>query len=108
MNSDSTLDDPEDTPEDSEAALDVETTTLYVAPFKKPCVGSAPQQCMMVKENVEDEWMYFYGQIEGFEFVEGFEYELLVERHEVENPPADSSSIRWVLVDVVSATEVEN
>jgi heat shock protein HslJ len=85
----------------------VETMTLYVGPNLEPCVGVAPQTCMLVKENPDDEYSLFYGQIEGFEFEPGFEYELSVERTTIPNPPADASAFSWKLVEVVSKVAVE-
>ena len=44
---------------------------------------------MLVKENPDEKYSLFYDQIEGFDYQEGFEYELVVQEEEVENPPAD-------------------
>ena len=74
--------------------------TIYVGPELVDCTGVAPQNCMLVKENSEDEYTFFYDQIEGFDYEAGYEYELVVQEEQVENPPADASSIRWVLVSV--------
>ena len=79
--------------------------TLYVGPKLVDCEAVAPQKCLLVKENPEDEWSLFYGQIEGFDHEEGFEYELLVEERVIENPPADASSIELTLIEVISKTK---
>ncbi len=81
--------------------------TFYVGPELVDCVGEAPQKCMQIKENPEDEYKFFYGQIEGFDYEEGYEYELLVNEENVENPPADASSLKWTLVEVVNKTPVQ-
>lgn len=81
--------------------------TIYVGPELVDCVGVAPQQCLQVKENPEDEYTLFYDTIEGFNFEEGYEYELRVREETVENPPADASSVKWTLVEEVSKTPVE-
>lgn len=83
-----------------------ENVTLYVGPNREPCTGVAPQICLLVKENPEDEYSLFYSTIEGFEFEPGFEYELLVNKQTVPNPPADASAFRWTLIEVVSKTPV--
>jgi len=57
---------------------------------------------MLVKEDMEGNYRYFYDQIEGFEFEPGFNYELVVDEVQIENPPADASSLKWVLVEEVS------
>ncbi|MCO6450613.1 MAG: META domain-containing protein [Caldilineales bacterium] len=93
------------TPADSGESVPVETgeiVTLYVGPTMEECVGSGPQQCLLVKENPDDEYTFFYSPIQGFDFEEGYEYELLVQVTPVENPPADSSSLSYELVNIVS------
>lgn len=94
------------TPEAAPAPAEGENITLYVGPNQAPCMGVAPQTCLLVKENPEDAYSLFYSTIEGFEFEAGFEYELLVNKQTVPNPPADASSFRWTLVEVVSQTPV--
>ena len=78
--------------------------TIYVGPRQVDCVGVAPQKCLLVKENPDDDWTMYYDRIEGFDYEPGYEYELRIVEEEVENPPADASSIRWTLVEVVSKT----
>lgn len=82
------------------------TKTLFVGAAQVDCEGVAPQKCLLVKENADDEYTFFYDQIEGFEWEPGFEYELLVNVTNVENPPADGSSLQYELVEVVSKTAV--
>ncbi|MGB3701947.1 MAG: META domain-containing protein [Anaerolineales bacterium] len=87
-------------------AAEGEQKTIYVGPELVDCVGVAPQKCMQVKENPEDEYILFYDQIEGFEYEEGFEYQLIISEEQVEDPPADASSIKWTLVSVESKEPV--
>lgn len=81
----------------------VDTKTLYVAHHLADCVGVAPMECMLVRETADGEWTLFYSQIEGFEYEPGLEYELVVRTEEILDPPADASSIRYILEQVVSA-----
>ncbi|WP_420629039.1 META domain-containing protein [Candidatus Leptofilum sp.] len=83
-----------------------EAKTLFVGPELVDCVGVAPQKCMQVKDSLDGEWTLFYDQIVGFEYEPGFEYELRVTETEIENPPADGSSIEVALVEIVSKTAV--
>ena len=76
--------------------------TIYVGPGQVDCVGVAPQKCLLVKEKPDDEWTMYYDQIVGFDYEPGYEYELRILEEEVEDPPADASSMRWTLVEVVS------
>jgi heat shock protein HslJ len=82
---------------------------LLVADHLEDCVGVGLQTCMLVKENPEDEWTFFYSQIEGFDYETGYTYELLVNEIPVTNPAADAASIRYKLKNVISKTlSIEN
>ncbi len=83
---------------------EVQSKMLIVADHLENCVGVGPQSCMLVKENPDDEWTYFYDQIEGFEYEEGYTYELLVNEIPVPNPAADASSLRYELKNIISKT----
>jgi len=56
---------------------------------------------MQVRENMHSEWLNFYDKIEGFNFVPGNAYQLTVNVINVENPPADASSKKYELVEIV-------
>ncbi len=85
-----------------------EIRTLYIADHLADCTGVSKQKCMLVKESLEDEWTYFYDGISGFDYEEGYAYELRVKVQEVENPPADASNIRYTLSELVSKTPSED
>ena len=72
---------------------EAQSKMLIVADHLENCTGVGPQTCMLVKENPEDEWAYFYGQIEGFVYEAGYNYELLVNEFPVPDPAADASSL---------------
>lgn len=77
-----------------------DTKHIYVADHLVDCTGVAPQKCMLVKEKIVDDWTNFYGNIEGFDYEEGYEYLLNVKVEEIKNPPADGSSLKYTLVEV--------
>lgn len=81
---------------------------LYVDSKRVDCVGVAPQKCLRTRTDPNGEWQFFYDTIEGFDYKEGFTYKLKVNTFNVENPPADASSIRYELDEVISKTAVEN
>ena len=83
---------------------EVQSKMLIVADHLENCVGVGPQSCMLVKENPDDDWTFFYDQIEGFDYEEGYTYELLVNEVPVANPAADASSIRYELKNMISKT----
>ena len=93
-------------PAAQDAAPAGQEVTLYVGPELVDCVGVGPMKCMLVKENPEEDYKYFYSQIEGFEFEPGYEYELRVLVTPVENAPADASSLQYTLIEVVSKEPV--
>ncbi len=64
-------------------------------------------ECLQIREDKEAPWTLFYDSIEGFEPEPGIAYRLRVKEFDVENPPADASSKRWVL-DMVVEQEVVN
>lgn len=78
------------------------TKKLFINSALVDCVGVGPQKCMQVKENETDGWGLFYGSIENFTFEQGYIYEIMVVVSDVDNPPADSSSKKYMLVEILS------
>ncbi|MCH9657308.1 DUF4377 domain-containing protein [archaeon] len=91
----------EGTVSDNHIPSETATSTLYVDSQLVDCVGVGPQQCMLVRENPDSEWEMFYDHIDGFTYQEGTEYVISVKITEVKSPPADGSSLKYVLVDVL-------
>lgn len=62
-----------------------------------------PSEGMMVKEDGKKDWnpMYLW-EIEGFEYVRGFEYHLKVEKTHLVDPPQDASSVKYKLIEILS------
>lgn len=82
--------------------------TLFVKEALVDCEGEGPMKCMQVRESDKADWTLFYGKIEGFNYEESYRYEIRVEVTSRGNSPADSSSLRYRLVEVVSKKKVEN
>ncbi len=77
--------------------------TLFVNAERVECEGGAgPQKCLQTRAKESDPWEFFYGGIEGFTFEPGHLYELRVEVSTVAAPPADGSSLRYRLLEIVS------
>lgn len=82
--------------------------TLYIGANMVKCMGKDEfQKCLLVKERPEDQYTYYYDQIEGFHFEEGNEYQLVVREEAVEHSSTESTTIKWVLVEVVNKTPVD-
>ena len=75
---------------------------LFVGPEREACMGTVPQECYLIKENLEDEWAFLYDEIEGFEYQEGWTYKVRVEERTVDDPPADDAALRLILIEVMS------
>lgn len=74
---------------------------MYIANKTVDCVGVAPQKCLQVKFNNQDDWTSFYDKIEGFTYKPSFYYKLKVSKKTISNPPADASRIKYTLVEVL-------
>ena len=82
--------------------------TFYIHSKLVDCVGVGPQKCMQVKQNPDSSWEWLYQGIEGFDFQEGIEYKIRVVVEEVKNPPADGSSLRYVLHEILEPVSESN
>jgi len=58
--------------------------------------------CLQIAYSEDAEYELFYDQIAGFEPVEGTSYVIDVQITEVDNPPADASSLAYTLVEVIA------
>lgn len=76
---------------------------LNVAGQRAPCTGVAPMLCLQVRTQPGAAWQLHYGEIEGFDWQSGTEYVIRVRETPVANPPADGSSLRWVLEEVLDS-----
>jgi hypothetical protein len=81
--------------------LDPETRlTLEVAEARVPCVGAAPQECLLVRFAPGQQYTMFYDAIAGFDYEPGYRYRLRVSRRTIRNPPANGSSYAYTLLGV--------
>jgi hypothetical protein len=83
-------------------AASQEATRMWIGPEVVECEGVAPMMCLQVAYSEDDEYQLFYDQIAGFEPVEGTSYVIDVEITEVDNPPADASSLEYTLIEIVA------
>ena len=79
---------------------------LHVAPYTSACIGAGPMDCLRVRSDGETNFQLFYNHIEGFEFEPGHNYTLRVRIEDVASPPADASSLRYTLLEVVKKEAV--
>jgi len=76
----------------------------WVNSYRVDCVGVGPMKCMLIKKGAdlnEGEWLNFYSRIEGFDYEPGFIYKLKVKEEQLKNVPADASSIKYSLIEIL-------
>jgi heat shock protein HslJ len=78
-----------------------QTETIYVSGKLNDCTGVAPQKCLQIKFNEDDEWTNFYNNIDDFTHKEGTDFTLKVKREDIKNPPADAASFKYILVEIL-------
>ena len=89
----------------------VEQVTVYVSAetgmfYNVP--NTTLEEGMMIRVDGEDNYICVaFNTIAGFTYERGHEYELLVKKTKLANPPKDSGSIRYELVSILSDKKVE-
>ena len=95
---------PEPTEDANPAQANERIETLWIGPQLVDCIGVAPQKCLEIKRSVNGQVEWFYDSIDGFDHMVGTSYQIKVAVSDVENPPADASSLKYRLVEIVEAT----
>ena len=80
---------------------------IYVSNTLADCEGVSSQKCFQVKEAKEQDWTLLYDNIEGFDYQEGYTYKIEVNITKIKNPEADSSSLKYKLVKIISQEKSE-
>ena len=95
------------------------TRTVWIGPYTVPCDNDNSGRCYRVRESENGPWRNWHGRIQGFDHVEGNDYELVVKAYrsdvKLENESKDPASnsryvfsneggpfVVWVLDHVVS------
>lgn len=89
-------------------AADAPRKFIYVSAETRPCTGVGPMTCLQVRETESDPWQLHYGPIVDFDPQPGIEYRLRIIEERIANPPADGSSIRWTLDQIVEQRVVHH
>jgi hypothetical protein len=76
--------------------------TRSIADTLAPCTGVTAQQCMQITRNGKTE--LFYDQVQWFDYVPWYTYQLQVVGRKIDNPPADGSNISRSLISLTSHT----
>ena len=96
-----------------ETIVNSNNQVYWVNSSKVPCTGVTPMNCLQVQKNEvinPNQWEFFYDEINGFEYEEGFIYKIEVKEEQLpkNEVPADASSIRYTLIKVISKTAKKN
>ncbi|ABX12911.1 DUF4377 domain-containing protein [Nitrosopumilus maritimus] len=78
-----------------------ETKIFHVDSSLVDCVGVGPMKCMQIREDPNSNWQNFYDSIQGFDYAEGKSYKISVKVTDVESPPADASSKKYELIEIL-------
>lgn len=98
---------PEPDPSDAPDAANEHVKTMFVHGHRAECEGGeGPRKCLQVRFSESEAWQLFYSPIQGFSYEESYAYELRVEVATDPKPPADGSSLRYRLLEVVSKQKV--
>ena len=94
-------DDNEDKVEQVTVYVSAETGLFYNVP------NTTPEEGMRILIEGEDHYICVaFNTIAGFTYEKGNEYELMVKKTILANPPQDSGSIRYELIRIVSQRKV--
>ncbi|TBN04272.1 DUF4377 domain-containing protein [Hyunsoonleella flava] len=85
----------------------VNIESFWVDAQRVSCIGLVEQTCYMVQDSAtidENNWQLFYDGILGFDeiYEEGYRYRLSVNKIEIKDPPQDSSSLRYELIEILN------
>ena len=95
--------DNKDKVEQKTVYVSAETGLFYNAPH------TSLEEGMLIRIYGEDNYICVaFNTIAGFTYEKGNEYELLVKKTKLANPPKDSGSIRYELIRIVSQRKVEH
>ena len=93
------------------------TRTVWIGPHTVPCDADNSGRCYRVRESEDGPWSNWHGRIQDFDYVEGYDYELVVKAYrsdvKMEDQSKDPASryvfsgdsgpfVVWVLDHVVS------
>lgn len=78
---------------------------LWVAHYRAGCPGEPSRPCLLIKEDHWDTWSPWPGEIEGFDYREGFAYEIRVRDRRDEMPTSEAGAPALELLEVLTRIE---
>lgn len=81
---------------------------LWVGPKQVDCQGGPQGKCLQAKYSATDtDWVNFGEVIQGFEWDEGYDYELLIKVTDIRPENSDITFRSFELIKIVSKTPVK-
>ena len=80
---------------------------VIVASYRTDCFALTAQSCYLIKQNQEDEWKFYYNELAGFDYEEGYEYVISVKQKRNNNNINDASDVEYELIEVISKVKKE-
>ena len=75
--------------------------TVYVGPELVDCANTGERQCLQLREGASGGWFYLNGAIEGFQYEQGYEYELQILEEE------GDGAVKLSLIQMVNKVPVD-
>jgi len=94
----------------NDAGNEFQITNMRINHYQNTGIGEGLFLTLMVQEgnNIgSDNWFKFYNNIEGFDYQPGYIYDIKVVVEQVDNPPADGSSLKYTLQEIKSTQKVD-
>lgn len=91
--------------------INLQVIDMRINHYKNTGIGVDPLFTLLVQKGNNigtDNWHKFYTNIEGFNYVPGKIYNLSVLVDQIDNPPADGSSLKYTLLKIKSTQVVNN
>lgn len=86
-----------------------EIVDMRINHFRQTAMGEGPHLVYLIQEGDNigtGDWSYLYDGVEGFDYEPEYIYDLKVRKINIDNPPADGSSLKYILVNVSSKEKV--
>ena len=80
---------------------------IFVAGHYGQCHSLNQSKCLLIRDSAKSEWINHFGNIEGFKYEEGNEYELIVEVHTTKNSADDTTSYHLALSKILVKKKIK-
>lgn len=86
----------------------IDENTLFVNDHKVECSAFSLRLCFQVRNSTRDSWQSYEGDIKGFTYQWGYQYELTVDTITIDPPPLDAPDKEYTFKKEVSKVQVSD